>query len=515
MIKCIIVDDDYLVRKGIAKTLEKIGNKLSVVGEAENGETAIGLINEFTPEIIIMDMYMPVMDGTALLKYISGNHPNTQIIVISGYRSFDYAVETIQANAISYLVKPFSSEELQTSVLKAIDNIQNAEGKEQNQRNISHARDRISYEFDVQILKSLILGIKIQNLEFNSEAVKIIAENRSLVLFSIFNLSADSAALEAVCSDCFENRSFVVCDHNFNVYTFFVIKFYADQPTDQLIKSDSVHLYSELCRISDGVDMGVSLPEKKVTKLNSAFLQCITALDNKLLFDKGRIISYRPDLVAYRNIVWDSEASFLFYLEKSDIEAATEVFSRFFSSLRSSAYKYNVMEYKYYILHLLSAAKLDAGNDTPINIFLDITDDLRQQFRLIFDAESLYDCSINAFRNICQRNATCPIYPGNSVIEDMQTYIERNYSKNISLEFVSSLFYINRSYASTLFKSHFGISFIDCITQIRVEKAKELLKNTDLKLSQIAARVGYSNVKYFFRVFKKIVGTTPEQYRLH
>lgn len=92
--------------------------------------------------------------------------------------------------------------------------------------------------------------------------------------------------------------------------------------------------------------------------------------------------------------------------------------------------------------------------------------------------------------------------------------MERNYQKDITQEYISYLFYINRSYLSTLFKARTGEKFVDYLNSIRIEKAKELLAGSQRKMYQVARAVGYDNVKYFFRVFKKKTGITPEQYRL-
>lgn len=106
------------------------------------------------------------------------------------------------------------------------------------------------------------------------------------------------------------------------------------------------------------------------------------------------------------------------------------------------------------------------------------------------------------------------VYAGDDVIENIKVYMERNYQKDITQEYISYLFYINRSYLSTLFKARTGEKFVDYLNSIRIEKAKELLAGSQRKMYQVARAVGYDNVKYFFRVFKKKTGITPEQYRL-
>lgn len=97
----------------------------------------------------------------------------------------------------------------------------------------------------------------------------------------------------------------------------------------------------------------------------------------------------------------------------------------------------------------------------------------------------------------------------------MKTYAQKNYSKNLTVELLACFFYANRSYLSHIFKERTGEKFVDYLNDIRIDKAKTLLSTTDKKMYQIAKLVGYSNVKYFFRIFKKKTGKTPEQWRIY
>ena len=106
------------------------------------------------------------------------------------------------------------------------------------------------------------------------------------------------------------------------------------------------------------------------------------------------------------------------------------------------------------------------------------------------------------------------VYTNNELIDQIKIYIQRNYQKNLTQEFIASLFYLNRSYLSQLFKKKTGQKFVDYLNDVRIEKAKDLLVTSERKMYIIAKSVGYDNVKYFFRIFKKKTGISPEQFRL-
>ena len=132
----------------------------------------------------------------------------------------------------------------------------------------------------------------------------------------------------------------------------------------------------------------------------------------------------------------------------------------------------------------------------------------------IFRLEDLKDYYMQFFMNITEMLKTESIYALEDVVEKIQLYMRHNYQKNLTQDFIASLFYLNRSYLSTLFKHRTGMKFIDYLNEIRIEKAKEMLSGSSRKMYQISKAVGYDNPKYFFRIFKKKTGLTPEQYRI-
>lgn len=132
----------------------------------------------------------------------------------------------------------------------------------------------------------------------------------------------------------------------------------------------------------------------------------------------------------------------------------------------------------------------------------------------LFTIEDIKKYYEQFFLNVTNMLRDKSVYTTNELIDRILIYIQRNYQRNLTEEFIASLFYLNRSYLSQLFRQKTGEKFIDYLNDIRIDKAKELLVSTDRKMYQIAKSAGYNNTKYFFRIFKKKTGITPEQYRL-
>jgi two-component system response regulator YesN len=122
MIKMIVIDDEYLVRRGIKETIDWQKYNIEIIGEADNGKKGLKLIKELNPDIVISDIKMPVMDGVELVKNIQKERLDVGIIILSGYKDFDFAKKALEGGAFEYLLKPIENQELITSVLRAIDN---------------------------------------------------------------------------------------------------------------------------------------------------------------------------------------------------------------------------------------------------------------------------------------------------------------------------------------------------------------------------------------------------------
>jgi two-component system response regulator YesN len=131
----------------------------------------------------------------------------------------------------------------------------------------------------------------------------------------------------------------------------------------------------------------------------------------------------------------------------------------------------------------------------------------------IFSMDELAEYFARLFSEVSAALKNETVYTNDDPMERMKLYVQRNFKRNLSLEMLADLFYMNPSYLSHIFKDRTGQKLVDYINQVRIDKAKELLENTPAKMSQIAKNVGYSNDKYFFRVFKGAEGCTPEQYR--
>ena len=154
----IIIDDEPLIRKGTQKKLESLSHILTCCGEASNGAEGLELIDQLKPDIVILDMQMPIMDGTDLLPVLSSKYPSIALIVISGFQNFDYMKQAISAKVIDYILKPFSREEIQQTVLKIIESLQHKEVENRYFSSMMKEKEDAYYSLDMKFLTDLLMG---------------------------------------------------------------------------------------------------------------------------------------------------------------------------------------------------------------------------------------------------------------------------------------------------------------------------------------------------------------------
>ncbi len=516
MYRYIIIDDEKLTRKGTIKKIGTLEGSVQCVGEADNGESGMNLIMETDPDIIITDMNMPVIDGTKLLKLIREKYPDKQIIVISGYKDFDYAKQAIQSKVISYILKPFSREDIQNTIKEALRLIENNQSSDNKIMSIEAEKEYVQYGYDIQMLKNLILGYHNRPLELKSEKLKTMYSMHHIVLMTIHSTSnLDETALNNYsASNGYGDLGLYISHLNNDKIGFFVLFFPDNTPfkLNSLCKQISSGLIQLLMATDSSASIGISDIKTDLLQLNIAFQECVEALNSKKLTDSNHYYFFNEVNSIHKRLNWKSAHEFLFRIEAAEEAKVSELIEDLFDYFMSVP-DCTLYEAKFYCNELIQRTKIMLSTYYQYSSLNNDSSSIKNIFNSIFNFEEMKTYLKLLFTNIAASMSNTSIYAIEDNIEKIKLYIERNYKNNLSMEFISSLIYMNRSYCSFLFKEKTGEKFVDYVNKIRINKAKELLTQTDTKLYQISKSAGYDNIKYFFRIFKKMTGTTPEQYR--
>lgn len=515
MYNYIIVDDEPLIRMGTLKKLEPLNDKICCIGEADNGTQAIELLSQHHADFVILDMEMPVMDGTQLLPYLAENYPSLQLIVISGYKSFDYVKYAISANVIDYILKPFTEEQIQQTVLQALQRLETSESISAQIKLSEEQKEMAYYEYDLQLVQNLILGYGVSDTTITSNKLSFLRQSRRLYLTMVYSsLPLGEFRLQEHLTELGFSEMALYLPHPSNMQLgFFVLCLpkdvqYAPQAFYTKFIQDFTSHLSNYGAISY---WGISSSHFSPKELHSAYGECCTALNTLPVAQSrsGYYIWHPKADSELHEVIWEKKEEFLFRIEAGmvqDVQRLLQELRKYYENL--PALSLADMKYHYHQLTedcslILKQYLNQSGTSQSMHNIV----------QEIFSIEELHRYYENFFCNLSDMLRPQSVYAIDDTIEQIKIYTQRNYYKDLTVEFLSSLFYMNSSYLSHLFRKRTGEKYIHYLNSIRIEKAKELLATTDRKLYQIAKAVGYDNNKYFFRVFKKMEGMTPEQYR--
>lgn len=511
----ILIDDEKFTRLGTLEKLSPISDLAQCVGQADDGEAGLALARELQPDVIITDMKMPVMDGTSLLPILAKEFPDTPLIVISGYRDFEYSRQAVRAGAIDYILKPFSSGDIISAMKQAIGRIEDQTALKNRLHSSEEYTETLHLNHDKEQLTNLICGYSKNKLQLTSNKLKFISQSPTSVfvlLHSCHKLS--EAEINLLLTDQGYDNMVLYLPHPHTENLGFLLIFL----NNPFLSAESVcsrvigNLRTYFLSKSQQLLYGISGTHESLNELRSAFQESVQALNQKTGSSYQDTYTYGTQSPVPKSIYWDDTDRLLFYMESGKTEDVTAMVTSLFDYYRSLK-NATLYEIKYSCIQITNQAKMILNRYIQQIQADSVDSSIRNILDTMFSLEEISSYYHQFFLTLARSLEANNIYSDNDIVNNVKTYIDHNYSKNITTEFVASLFHMNRSYLSHIFKKKQGMAFIDYLSLVRITEAKKLLKSSDTKLYQIAKTVGYDNVSYFCRVFKKLEKKTPETFR--
>jgi len=515
----IIIDDEVLIRKGTVKKLEPMSDEITCIGEADNGQPGIELIAEKKPDFVILDMQMPVMNGMELLPYLASHYESMPLIVISGYKNFDYIKQAISARAVEYLLKPFSAEMIQDCVKKVLLQLQQRSEIRQQLKLTEEQTEQVRYDYDISLLHNLIFGYRTLDPVLTSHRLNYINTTHDLILltFGYFENTDDTSFSRWLEENGFGDLALYISGRDVQQPQGFLILFLPQQNTKlqkDLARQVFRAFHTYLLSLNLDPVIGFSNIHHSLSDLSIAYTECAAALDQRLLTgSQNTVCLYQPEQHPVP-ITWEHTGEFLFRIEAGMTDAVSELCKDLFLFYESIP-GCRMMDVKAHCKKLAGSCQqliyeyINFPSPEPSEKS-GTMERLSSHFFHIDDLKTYYR---QFFMNVSSMLKPYSVYNNDDTIENVKTYIQRNYQKDLTQDYLASLFYMNRSYLSSQFRKKTGEKFVDFLNDVRLEHAEALLQNPDQKMYQIARAVGYDNEKYFFRIFRKRTGMTPEQYR--
>ena len=521
------VDDEPIVLEGIRSKIDWEGSGFTFAGEATDGEIALSMIHEIKPDILVTDIKMPFMDGLQLAEAIKRTQPWIKIIILSGHDEFDYAKKAISIGIEEYLLKPFTPEELLASLNKAAAGID----KERKQlSDISKLRDELkssealikkeflnnlvhgSEEMSTAIQKSSELGLnlisryyKVLISRINSRSVNTETQQEACSLLNSYS----TAISEAV--SFFHHSNLMVCIFKGSTQ---------EELDDNTFRAAETIAHiatkNEDCIVLTAIGKTV----EHLSQLSISYEDAKKILQAGNISKENRIIS-SEDISENQDTNGDILLNFeegdplvdkLKYAAKGDIH---KIIEDSMELIKKNPDQFSVFA-SYLLVDLIFAVsklveKL-GGNIKELNPEI-----LQRKF--IDDAvsdESRFTKTLEQVLNFALefRDSKMTGKYG-SVILKAKQFIEENYAdQNTTLTSVAEAVCLSPNHFSTIFSQECKTTFIEYLTNVRLENAKRLMRETDMKGYDIAYECGFSDPHYFSYIFKKNTGLSPREYKL-
>lgn len=526
MIKLIIADDEPLIQVGLKSMIDWKKLDIEICGTASNGDNAWKLIQEYQPELVITDIQMPCSSGLELGKRCRDElGPLPVFIILTGYEDFQYAREALSFQAVDYLVKiDLTPESLTASVKKALEQIRLFQSRNSSTNESTQSLILFQERFYIRLLN---------NLFESREQFLLQAEE--------FHIKLDAAGYVAASiqffpNTCVENIPFQSYDQTLQMFQELISKYISCQ----IIALDTRYLAAIFCidklHLENWKSYVKSALESTLSMLhnyyNVTFLTSIGGIKTDPLdlsssyYDSKQITEYVSDKQPL--LFWDELPNISTLRNVFNLSLFRDDIRRAFEEVDEDSLK-DIMENITEILsteHVPFAQALDAASSI-LHLSITLLPDGNEIVSEIFKSQPDSYCSLYRQKTVPSimdwlHQLEVGLYDSfakykrehkNSLTALCCQYIKEHIHERIYLQDIADNFGISPNYLSQIFKKNMDIGISEYITVQKITESKQLLKETNLKIYEISDKLGFENSFYFSKVFKKITGLSPKDYR--
>jgi len=524
MYKILLADDEGIVIDSLKFIIEKEFGNDCEIRYAKTGRSVIELAETYHPDIAIMDIQMPGINGLDAMKEIRSGNDNIIFIIMSAYDKFDYAQEAIKLGAIEYITKPMDKNLMISAIKKAMSLVD-----EEKNRRKSDLVVKEKLETVIPILENgLIYNILFheyfdEDIENYKTMLEISQDNGYMMVIVSGDAAEGNHMTNAVGSGVKLQQHYHDIRSYIKDYFGGIVGSVMGNKIAVLIpcSEPSMDYNDRVDVISKARELAHKLREKtdivfrigigrvqKIREMESSYRDAINAL---LL--TTNTVAHADDLPIgceySENYPVDIERKIFEEVEKGRTDAAISAARDYFEYIKGG----DIMDIRLKILEFALRAEHISYRSGGMVYSISNRRDYLPTLMGIDDTDSLWNWFSDKLIFSCRNISTKREESSNDAIEAAKKYIEKNYTLNITLEDVSREVNISSYYLSRIFKEGTGENFIDYLTKLRIEKAKELLSTTQYSMKEICAKSGYSDPNYFSKTFKKNVGVTPTEYR--
>lgn len=527
MYRILLADDEGIVIESMKFIIDKEFGQECIVEYAKTGRSVIELAESFRPDIAVMDIQMPGINGIDAMKEIRKTNQKVIFIVMSAFDKFDYAKEAIKLGVSDYITKPMEKNKIIAALKKAMESIDGDREKRSNDLIIKEKLETVipiietgmiynimfheHFIEDIQSYKD-ILGIT-QNYAYMISVVCGEAQEGN----HLTNAVGSSVRLQKYYQEIRNMlKSYFPCIVGTVISNkIAVVVPYEHEKMEYNERIELIDKARELVRnlkkrTENSFRIGIS-GVKELGELRESYNEALHALVNTT-----SSVAHADDLPIRceygGNYPIHLEKRIFARVETGELEEAIEAGNEFFDWMVDNNPD-NMMDIRLKSLEFVLWSERIAYESGGMTYQLDARQDYLPTVMSINDFNTLKKWFLDKISVACQNIMHKKSERSTSIIESAKEYIRLNYNKDISLDEISRRVNISPYYFSKIFKDDTKEGFVEYLTNVRIEKAKELLLESDYSMKEICSMVGYADPNYFSRSFKKNVGVTPTEYR--
>lgn len=528
MYKILVVDDEALARYALRVLITKNFPDLEIVGEAESGNQAIELVNKLKPHIIIMDVKMPGINGIDASSTILCLYPETRILILTAYDSFNYVQKALNMGASGYVLKPLKKDEIVNKIQEIIVNIQTSEQKNDQSNNIDNKIKIVKPFIEKELVSAFATGgidinevksyLNFLQRDITSGYFMLInyGQNYSMHINDSLRNKINRTKVNEILTKFLTLMKKCIIGNTIGNYIMIFFPVEQEQPVNSVI-DEAVVIANEIQRkikviANLDVSIGIGGNYYDIEYFRRSYNEADQAMKNAMKSN---------GIVHYSLMQTDSgESSFQYpvklenelmeQLRMGDGDKSKELVNEIFKLVFSQ--NSDIMSIKEYISQLIVIIKRIVFNMGVKLKFVENTG-LLVELNNLMEIEEIKLWSINTLYSVIEKLEEHKNRKENGAIKKILAYVNKSFNKDITLEMVALEVDLSPQYVSKIFKEELGMNFIDFLTGKRIEYSKELLKSGNGNIREISCLAGYSDPNYFYRIFKKVTGLTPKEYK--
>lgn len=542
MLKIFLAEDEVVVRETIKRMIpwEELGFEL--VGEAADGEMALPLLIRQQPDLLITDIKMPFMDGLTLARLAKKEIPGLKVVILSGYDDFNYAKQAIGIGVEDYLLKPITK----NALIERLSEIRSRYEHEKTQKEYYEKFQREMQAYEKNSSRDFfeaLVGGSMDMMEVYKRAEKlgldIVAEAYNVLIFTM-NCDEDFSGQRDEYSS-WEAESLELLENFFaghssamlfrsNIFSYGVLL----KGQRETIEENTRACVDEIRKILSRQDgrrewfLAVGQSVERLSQIQKSYHTASRAFSQRYLYDEN--ILYYDEMETMEHPGGQAETEDNAYLQKVDVNALNPAILQKFLSNGLQEETENFVKDYFYAIGQEPMESLVFRNYVILNVRFSVISFIKglgcdtNEMESADTEEVLAESGKNmesaiayAKKMISQAIEIRDQNSGNknrSILKTAVDFIDSHYmGEEISLNTVANVANVSSNHFSALFSQNMGQTFIEYLTTLRMNKAKELLRCTGMRSSEIAGEIGYKDAHYFSYLFKKTQGMTPSDYR--